>query len=118
MVQGMDAALLAVNDLPRGGKEVRVAVTAFEVSLPHLYDAIKKLAFKGGSTRPPRRLLLRDCSKLLMTQYNESSVSLLSREGHTMTVLCQGVNQIVVIRSQWRLCTDTSLTDVVGGTEQ
>lgn len=46
--RGMDAALLGVNLLVGGGKEVSIAVTALEVALPHQLECYQQVGIQKG----------------------------------------------------------------------
>jgi hypothetical protein len=54
----MDAALLGVNSLAGGGKEVRIAVTALEVDLPHQLERYQQIGIQKGEHKPAARAAL------------------------------------------------------------
>jgi hypothetical protein len=95
-----------------------VAVTAFEVSLSHLLQRFQEIGIQRGQHKTTAQTAFKTLLNTLMTQCNESSVSLLSGECHMMTVICQGVNKkVLVIRSQlqWRLSTPTERRPICSG---
>ena len=61
---GMDATFLGESALPRGGREIRVAGTAFEVSLPHMLERYLQIGIQSGEHK---RSAERALEKLLST---------------------------------------------------
>jgi len=60
----MDATFLGESALPRGGREIRVAGTAFEVSLPHMLERYLQIGIQSGEHK---RSAERALEKLLST---------------------------------------------------